>query len=278
VKTHCPVCEYTHSEMQRHWYDKVFNINELNDILKTFIIDYFSFMGLYKRVTQSIVRRFPNWHFRKHTYSQAGEDAIVRFIFEELLFVEKPTYIDIGAYHPYHLSNTAIFSEAGSWGINIEPNPHHFKLFVKHRKNAINLNCGVGLEKAIITYYSLRYPTLNTFIEDEAFKYEKDIIEKIPILVYPLSEIIAKYTGDKSIDFLSLDVEGLDESIIRSIDFTIFKPKVMCIETVENYGNKSWRRITSMIDYIKAKGYIHYADTCINSIFIDKDLFPVALT
>lgn len=235
-------------------------------------------MKLYNRVKQGIVRRVPKWKYEKNTYSQAGEDAIVRFIFEELLFVQKPSYIDIGAYHPYHLSNTAIFSETGSWGINIEPNPQQFKLFEAHRKHAVNLNCGIGLQQDTITYYSLKHPTLNTFIKEEAMKYEQDILQEIPITVYPLSTIIATHAKDKTIDFLSLDVEGLDESIIQSIDFNVFKPKVMCIETVENYGNQKWRRITSMIEYIKSQGYIHYADTCINSIFIDSTLFPIALS
>ncbi len=192
--------------------------------------------------------------------------------------MQQPTYIDIGAYHPYHLSNTAIFSETGSWGITVEPNPDQFKLFEKHRPHAVNLNGGVGLVNDTITYYSLRHPTLNTFIEEEAMKYEKDIVRRIPVPVWRFSDIIAKYAQGRSIDFLSLDVEGLDEGIIRSIDFGQTRPKVMCIETVENDGNKGWRRLDSMITYIKQQGYLHYADTCINSIFIDKAVFPISLT
>ncbi len=59
--------------------------------------------------------------YRK-SYSQLGEDLIVRYLFDDLK-IDKPTYIDIGANDPYILSNTAFFYKSGCKGINIEPNP-----------------------------------------------------------------------------------------------------------------------------------------------------------
>jgi hypothetical protein len=43
-----------------------------------------------------------NIHF---SFSQSGEDLIVKFIFD-ILKIKKPTYIDIGAHHSSYLSNT----------------------------------------------------------------------------------------------------------------------------------------------------------------------------
>jgi hypothetical protein len=34
-------------------------------------------------------------------------------------------------------------------------------------------------------------------------------------------------------DFISIDTEGFDEQIIRSIDFILYRPKVLCVETIE---------------------------------------------
>ncbi|MFM7886227.1 MAG: glycosyltransferase family 2 protein, partial [Pseudanabaena sp.] len=56
----------------------------------------------------------------KMSYSQCGEDLIIQFIFSSL-GISKPSYIDIGAYDAHKLSNTAVFYEQGSRGINIEP-------------------------------------------------------------------------------------------------------------------------------------------------------------
>ena len=63
---------------------------------------------------------------------------IIRFALSAM-DVHNPTYIDIGAYHPYYLSNTAHFYQAGCRGINIEPNPLLFRAFGKHRPHDINL-------------------------------------------------------------------------------------------------------------------------------------------
>ncbi len=81
--------------------------------------------------------------FKKISFSQCGEDLIVQNIFN-CLGIEKPSYIDVGAYDPFIFSNTALFYSKGSRGINIEPDPHLYKTFPKHRKEDINLNVGIG--------------------------------------------------------------------------------------------------------------------------------------
>lgn len=71
-------------------------------------------------------------------------------------------------------------------------------------------------------------------------------------------------------NFLSLDVEGLDFEIIKSLDFTKYKPEVLCLETLEVAENRVEIKNLKMINYIKSKGYMVYADTYINSIFVDE--------
>ena len=68
-------------------------------------------------------------------------------------------------------------------------------------------------------------------------------------------------------------MEGLDREIISSIDFDKYRPKVICIESLDfspdgSENNKNF----SIIEYLKNKNYYLYADTNINSIFIDKNL------
>src|SRR5215813_3013834 len=98
--------------------------------------------------------------YKKESFSQCGEDCIVEFIFSARN-IEKPSYIDIGAFHPFELSNTAKFYRKGSRGINIEPNPDQFRYFMKHRKNDKNLNMGVGIKSGQLMYYQMNASTLN---------------------------------------------------------------------------------------------------------------------
>jgi hypothetical protein len=83
----------------------------------------------------------------KRSYSQCGEDMIVEYIFR-LRAVERPSYIDIGANHPFALSNTARFYERGCRGVNIDPNPAAMLLFDEHRNGDVNLNVGIS-DKAV---------------------------------------------------------------------------------------------------------------------------------
>jgi hypothetical protein len=78
-----------------------------------------------RRIANRFINRCVNWTkkgHRKVSYSQCGEDIIINFILT-CLKIDKPTYMDIGAHHPFRFSNTALFYEAGCHGINIEPDP-----------------------------------------------------------------------------------------------------------------------------------------------------------
>lgn len=209
--------------------------------------------------------------WRKTSYSQSGEDILVKCIFDDI-GIKNPSYLDIGAHHPYRLNNTALFYELGSRGVNIEPDPALFKEFIKERPHDINLNLGIGMESGVIDLYIMDSKTLNTFSKEEAERIAREtqfkIIEtiKVPVETYP--RIIEKHFGNKPPDFLSLDVEGLDESIIKGINFDKHAPVVICIETLSFVENGRGVKNKPIIQFLESNGYMIYADTNINSIFV----------
>ena len=169
--------------------------------------------------------------FSKASFSQSGEDLIVEFIFNSLN-IPVPTYIDIGAYHPYRLNNTAHFYQNGCRGINIEPNSHLFQVLKKVRPKDINLNIGIGDTQGNADFYILSSPTLSTFSKDKAEWYvgehEQRMKEIRQMPVDTLPNIIARYSKGIFPDFLSLDIEGLDFEILQSIDYSGSIPIVIC--------------------------------------------------
>ena len=117
--------------------------------------------------------------------------------------------------------------------------------------------------------------TLNTFSKEDAERLDNEGTYKITeikkIEVQHLHSIFKKYFLP---DFLSIDVEGLDIEIIKSIDFVKYRPKVICVETIQfsPKGNENIKNY-DIINYLKEMNYYLYADTNINSIFIDNNFF-----
>lgn len=214
--------------------------------------------------------------YKKISFSQSGEDLIVKFIFDNL-GIHNPTYIDIGAHHPYFISNTALFYKNGSRGINIEPDPTLFKEFLKYRKEDINLNIGISDCNSELDFYIISSPTLNTFSKAEAEKYAMEgdytikSIEKINVQI--LSNILNEFSNGIFPQYLSIDAEGVDEKIVREIDFDKNFPIVICIETISFSTSGNGIKNIELIDYIVDKGYMVYADTNINTIFVKKEFW-----
>lgn len=208
----------------------------------------------------------------KKSFSQCGEDLIIQFIFANYLKINNPSYIDIGAHHPFYLNNTALFYELGSTGVNIEPNTDLFELFKQNRKRDVNLNIGIADINSELDFYIMTAPTMSTFSKVEADLLEKTTSIKIKevkkIEVQTLNHILDKYCLNVFPDFLSLDVEGLEDSILNSIDFDKNYPKVICLETLSYSENNDEKKDVHLVDFLIDKGYFVYADTYINTIFV----------
>jgi FkbM family methyltransferase len=211
--------------------------------------------------------------YRKISFSQSGEDCIIDFIFKQTK-IDKPGYIDIGAFHPFELSNTAKFYLTGSRGINVEPNPDQYKYFTSRRRRDKNLNIGIGAKKGTLLYYKMNVPTLNTFnaaaAKELVEKHGFSITEQIELPVEDLRTVIAEQANNRFPDFLSLDAEGLDEEILTQVDFDNNYPKVICVETIEYSHHGGGKKNNTLIDFLLEKDYMLYADTRINSIFVNR--------
>lgn len=208
------------------------------------------------------------------SYSQCGEDRILAFIFRSL-GIDKPSYLDIGAHHPYMLNNTYVFYRQGGRGINVEPDPILFSAIAKARPKDVNLQIGIGPEKGEQSFYLMDVPTLNTFSENEARKYcEKSqhrIDKVVKIQVDTVCNVIHEHCKGRFPDFLTLDAEGMDEIILDSIEFSKSKPLVICVETLEYSRKKMPKKNLAIADKLSCHGYFVYADTYINTIFVLQD-------
>jgi hypothetical protein len=207
-----------------------------------------------------------------NTYSQAGEDQVLNFLFQSI-GISKPTYIDVGANKPDFGSNTYLhYHILGSRGVCIEPDPHLFEIFKKARPNDICLNVAIGFDDSTeADFFIFDEPSLNTMSEVEAFSRdaagEYKLVGKIKVPIVRLEKILLEYFTDLP-NYISLDVEGIDFEVLKSFDFNTYPVPVWIVETIDYSPNHIKKKNREIIEFMKTKGYMVYADTYINTIFV----------
>ena len=161
-----------------------------------------------------------------------GEDLEITKIFKNK---KNGFYVDAGCYHPIHLNNTFLLFKKGWSGINIDISQFSIDLFKHLRPEDININSAVSNNDGEkIFYYQKKLSQLSTTNKKISKERMQGKIFTKKIKSQKLSSILngTKYKN-RSIDFLNIDLEGADYEALISLDFKIYKPKVICIEINE---------------------------------------------
>ena len=179
-------------------------------------------------------------YINKHTfrfpigfYSQQGEDKIIYETYYKNNRKKNGVFIEIGAMDGLTISNTKFFEDVLGWkGILIEPVPRMYKRLTKNRPNCYTFNCAVSSKDKAI--FIGNYGTAGIFeTMAESFKdqwhagVKKDDCYKVECR--PMSDIITE-TGLHTIDLFSLDVEGGELEVLRTINWETTKIGLFLIE------------------------------------------------
>ena len=213
------------------------------------------------------------WYFSHdltHNYKgQFGQDKFVN----EHFFKDKRNgiFLDIGAYDGISHSNTYFFEKELGWhGICFEPLEKPFKELSSIR-NCICLNCCVADQDKPVKFFKVDgAPIMLSGISDtydprhfQRMKYEVErdggSYEITTIQARALNPILQEHSIF-NIDFLSLDTEGSELKILRSIDFDKFFIHVITVEN--NYNNIAIRA------FLSAKGYTFVTKLLQDEIYI----------
>ena len=179
-------------------------------------------------IIQNIYFKHKNFSNKK-TYSLLGEDLEALKFFKNK---KKGFYVDIGCYHPTYINNTYLLYKKGWNGINIDVSQFSIDLFKFMRPDDLNYKCAVSeTKKKVNLYYQKEYSQLISINKLTAKKFIKGRLKKKIINSYSLEEIFSwgKYK-DYEIDFLDVDVEGADLLVLKGLNFSKRKPKLICVE------------------------------------------------
>jgi FkbM family methyltransferase len=210
--------------------------------------------------------------FTQKSYSQEGEDMILRRIFEHQLH---GFYVDVGAHHPVRFSNTFFFYKRGWKGINIDCNPGSMNLFNLRRRKDINLEYAISDKFEVLKFHTYDEPAVNTFlpendeVKDSKYMLLKTVNIESVTLEYVLSRFAIKQTP---IDFLTIDVEGMDLKVLKSNNWNRFRPKVVLVEDISNHGE--FESGSTVLQFMQSIEYVLYAKTVNTLIFRERFFEP----
>ena len=214
----------------------------------------------------------------KPSFSQAGEDQVIRFLLNDFLKIEKITYLDIGTNHPLFGNNTFYFYSRGAQGVCVEPDTRYAGLIKKYRKRDVFLQAGMstGNETTADFYiFPRKYSGWNTMLKEEAEQRQAETgiaFQRVETPLVKINDVIRQHFATWP-TIISIDVEGLDLAILQSLDFDRYKPEIICVESLTFSETNEHAKINGISDFILSKGYFTFADTFVNTIFCRKEAF-----
>ena len=169
---------------------------------------------------------------KKISYSYGGIDSLVLNIFKNQ---KKGFYLDIGCGHPIKNNNTYLLNKKGWSGINIDLDEDNIDLFNSYRKEDVNLATAVSdKEGETDLYFYHNKSALNTISKENADFQKANVSAIKKIKTQTINKIIENSPfRDRKIDFLSVDVEGSELTILKNFDFTKYSPKVIVVEYLD---------------------------------------------
>jgi FkbM family methyltransferase len=209
------------------------------------------------------------WKTNRHpsystTHGQFGEDAFLSKIFPQ----EKGYYVDIGAHHPVFISNTYHFYKKGWRGINIDATPGIMDIFKAIRPGDVNLEHLVTDDQdhgKKYDFYTFDASSLNSTQLDISEAFDQKPKGKQSLEGASINWILEKnLPPNQKINFLSIDVEGNDEKILRGLDFKKYRPQVILFEDHGDSNTES---------YLMGLGYKNLATLAVTRMMADGDFY-----
>lgn len=193
------------------------------------------------------------------SYVQNFEDVM---LWRALKHIKNGFYVDVGAAWPDEDSVTKAFYENGWQGINIELHPQHYASLVRQRPLDINLEFAVADHVGRLNMTFVAGTGLSTAIDEFAEQHKsygwKTNRQEVPLTTLKtiLSENIKK---DQPIHFMKVDVEGLEDAVLRGNDWATYRPWIVVVEaTLPMSQTESFDRWEPVL--LKAEYTFTYAD------------------
>ena len=176
-------------------------------------------------------------------------------------------YVDVGAGHPVRGSNSYIFYQKGWKGVTIDPIKKNISLHRLFRRRDRQIECLIGEEDSRVNFFHFEpyeYSTTDSAIAEVVIaKPGVKLLSVNPVQMKRMQDFGLKATFSEP-TFLTIDVEGKDFDVLKSIDWEQYSPRVIC---VESWSDRESNRV-EIQDFLERKNYSYKKSVGLSHIFL----------
>ncbi len=164
-------------------------------------------------------------------------------------------YVDVGCHDPVKLSNTLTLHAAGWRGINIDANPAAVERMRRHRPGDVAVCALVGRpgeDRELVVFGDEALSSADPGFVDR-WAQSAEVVRRVAVRSRSLTDILHEHSAPAELDFLNIDVEGMELEVLESLDLERFRPRLIALEI---HGLDAGHPASSpVIRFLSAKGY-----------------------
>lgn len=208
-------------------------------------------------------------------YSQYCQDkSLENSIFKGY---KKGVFVDVGAYDGVDINNTLYFETTNNWrGINIEPIDKVYKRLESNRKKSINIKAAISDEEELIEYIIFNdklemlsgikknYSDIQNIRIDSEMGSLQEEFKTTELIKTKRLETILDEHNILHINYLSIDVEGSELNVVKSINYEKVFIDVIGFENNINLTNNldEYNRGREIVNFLKKKDFVELQANC----------------
>lgn len=178
-------------------------------------------------------------------------------------------YVDVGACFPDTASVTRHFYDLGWQGINVEPMDEPFAALAAARERDINVRAAVAAHDGEIAIYA--GPTIGESSAVRPF----DTAQPTVVPCMTLATLCRTHAA-RPIDFLKIDVEGLEREVIEGGDWDAFRPTIVVIEVTRPWSTQRRDDAPQIAAFMQSRKYDEVYFDGLNAFYLAREAAVLA--
>lgn len=211
-------------------------------------------------------RRFVSYYSGRSSYAQLFQDIFVIFILESSSEKTDGGYfVDIGATDGIGINNTYLLETKYNWnGIVVEPARRWQEELARNRKSIVETRCVWDTSNTTMQFMETQnagQSSLTCTHQGDAFASERKSYVSYEVQTISLVDLLVSCNSPQVIDFLSIDTEGAEYSILKNFDFHRYRFKIIAVE--HNYNKQHCADLDGILTkngYIKVCRSVSWVD------------------